>query len=119
MPIKRILLIILGSLVLAVSLFFATSLIDRHGPAVRGWQYSGEAPYRHANGVPFIFLERSLPDGVWQPTTQPPGYDPDSGHELSLLYLVTDMVFWICFAGLIVVLYVTLKPPGDNKSSQE
>jgi hypothetical protein len=92
---------LIAALVLAAALFLATSIIDRHGPAVEGWQILGEAPYRHARGVPFIYLERSLPDGVCEPQAQDPGCKSQE-HQLNTLYLVTDMGFWLFISGLIV-----------------
>lgn len=111
--------LLIFSIIFACLFFVGTSLIDRHGPPVKGWQYAGEAPYRHAAGVPFIFLERSLPDGVWQPQPAYPGYAP-SGHVLSVPYLLVDMGIWLIVAGLIVVgLCIVFKPFARNQRGGE
>ena len=85
---------------IALFLFALTSLIDRHGPAVTNWQFSGESPYRHARGIPVEYLQRSLPDGVCQVN------DPRCGlqdHQVSALYLLADGIFWLVASTILVM----------------
>ncbi len=95
--------------VLAVALFGATSLIDMHGPAVSGWQYSDEAPYRHAKGVPLMYLQRSLPDGVWQTNNR-----LGQSHYFNNFNLAFDAVFWLLVSGAAVTTYSLLRKPHKS-----
>lgn len=90
-------------IVLAVALFGVTSLIDRHGPALSDSQLERVAPYRHAKGVPLMYLQRSVPDGVWQ-TDERLG----NGHYFNDFNLVFDAVFWLLIANGTVLIYSRL-----------
>jgi hypothetical protein len=95
------------TIILAGALLAATSAIPHRGNYVINGTLYGDPAYRVVNGMPFVFLKRSLADGecdiadVHKHICDPmQGNEP---HEVDSAYIVADMVVWMGVAFVVVL----------------